>query len=154
MIRITRETDYSIVLLTTLAQLGPEESLSATALAKQCHLPLPMVGKVLKTLAHANILNSQRGAHGGYSLARPATAISITEIVEALEGPIAITECSVQDDACAYQAHCGVSAHWSRINVAIREALQGISLHEMSNLPPIQIGYPDSAVIYQAERAQ
>ena len=131
MIRITRETDYGIVLLTALAQHS-EQSYSATVLAKQCRLPLPMASKILKTLVQADLLVSQRGAQGGYSLARPAQAIPVAEIIEALEGPIAITECSSDDpNACAYHDHCTISSHWNRINDAIRDALQNISLQEM-----------------------
>jgi FeS assembly SUF system regulator len=136
MLRITRETDYAIVLLTAIAQ-GDEKAYSAAALARQCQLPAPMAGKILKTLAQAGLLVSQRGAHGGYTLARPAAAISVAEVVESLEGPIAITECSTDDPhACVYQHHCGVNSHWNRINEAIRHALAGISLAEMTRLPP------------------
>jgi len=138
MLRITRETDYGIVLMTALALTEPfGESLSATALAKQCQLPLPMVSKILKALTQASLLVSQRGAHGGYSLARPAANVSVVDIIEALEGPIAITECSSDDpQLCAYHQQCSVSSHWNRINEAIRAALQNISLQEMSQLKP------------------
>ena len=135
MLRITRETDYGIVLMTALAEDMSGESFSATALAKQCRLPLPMVSKILKALAHADLLLSQRGAHGGYSLALNAADITVADIIEALEGPIAITECSSDDPHnCAYHERCSVSNHWNRINEAIRNALQGISLEEMSRL--------------------
>lgn len=136
MLRITRETDYGIVLMTALVQ-DQERALSAASLARQCHLPVPMASKILKTLAQAGLLVSQRGAHGGYALARSATGISVTDIIEALEGPIAITECSTDDPhACAYQDHCNVNSHWNRINEAIRNALSGITLQEMSQWPP------------------
>jgi FeS assembly SUF system regulator len=133
MLRITRETDYGIMLMTTLVQQKGAQAASATALAKLCRLPVPMVSKILKALAQADLLISQRGAHGGYTLARPAGAISVAEIIEALEGPIALTECSVDEPhACAYQSHCMVSEHWHHINHAIRTALQNISLQQMS----------------------
>jgi FeS assembly SUF system regulator len=133
MLRITRETDYGIMLMTTLVQQKGAQAASANALAKHCRLPVPMVSKILKALAQANLLISQRGAYGGYTLARPAALISVAEIIEALEGPIALTECSVDEPhACAYQAHCLVSEHWHHINHAIRTALQNISLQQMS----------------------
>ena len=132
MLRITRETDYGIVLLAQMAQ-DSARACSAAWLARQCYLPLPMVSKVLKALAQGEVLVSRRGARGGYSLARPAMLISVAEIIEAIEGPIAMTECSVADpQACDYLEHCHVSSHWNRINEAIREALQNISLAEMS----------------------
>ncbi|MFO1352467.1 MAG: SUF system Fe-S cluster assembly regulator [Gammaproteobacteria bacterium] len=138
MIKITRETDYGIVLMSAAAQ-DAALAKSAAALAKRCHLPLPMVSKILKALANAGLLVSQRGAHGGYALARSATAISVADIIEALEGPIAMTECSTADpNACLYHEHCTVSSHWHRINVAIRDALRNISLLEMSRLPSTQ----------------
>lgn len=139
MIRITREADYGIVLMTGLAQ-AEGQALSAAALAQQRNLPLPMVSKILKTLARAGLLVSQRGALGGYSLARSAADISAADIIGAVEGPIAITECSEEghDGCCSRQAHCEVSGHWPRINRAIYNALQGISLLEMSRPDPPQ----------------
>ena len=134
MIRITRETDYGIVLMTTMVRDNPPYS--AAALAKQRGLPLPMVSKILKALARAGLLLSQRGALGGYSLARQPEEISAVDIIDALEGPIAITECSVADlHACLHEENCAVSGHWHRINGAIREALKNISLLELSRPP-------------------
>ncbi len=139
MIRITREADYGILLMSCLAQ-ADSQSLSAAVLAQQRRLPLPMVSKILKTLARGGLLISQRGVQGGYSLARPAAEISAADIIGALEGPIAITECSreSEDDCCSRQAHCEVSGHWPRINHAIHTALQNISLLEMSRPDPPQ----------------
>lgn len=136
MIRITREADYGILLMTCLAQADGQPR-SATALSQQRRLPLPMVSKILKTLARAGLLTSQRGAQGGYSLARPPTEISAADIIGALEGPLAITECSGEShDGCSRQDQCDVSSHWPRINQAIYTALQSISLLEMSRPEP------------------
>lgn len=136
MIRITREADYGILLMTGLAQAGGQPR-SAAALAQKRRLPLPMVSKILKILARAGLLVSQRGAQGGYSLARPAMEISAADIIGALEGPLAITECSADaHDGCSRQEHCEVSGHWPRINQAIYTALQSISLEEMSRPYP------------------
>jgi FeS assembly SUF system regulator len=136
MIRITREADYGILLMTGLAQAGGQPR-SAAALAQQRRLPLPMVSKILKTLARAGLLVSQRGVQGGYCLARPSADISAADIIGALEGPIAITECSAENhDGCSRLDHCEVSGHWPRINQAIHAALQSISLLEMSRPDP------------------
>mgnify|MGYP000864446367 FL=1 len=136
MIRITREADCGILLMTGLAQADGQPH-SAAALAQQRRLPLPMVSKILKSLARVGLLVSQRGAQGGYSLARPATEISAADIIGALEGPIAITECSGENhDGCSRLEHCEVSGHWPRINQAIYAALQSISLLEMSRPDP------------------
>ena len=132
MIRITREADYGILLMTALAQ-AQGQPYSAAALARQRQLPLPMVSKILKTLTRAGLLKSQRGAQGGYILALPATEISAADIIGALEGPIAITACSDEShDRCTRQEDCEVSGHWPRINFAIYTALQSISLEELS----------------------
>ncbi|MFO7639984.1 MAG: SUF system Fe-S cluster assembly regulator [Candidatus Competibacteraceae bacterium] len=153
MIRITREADYGIVLMTCLAQAEGQPR-SAAALAQQRQLPLPMVSKILKSLTRAGLLLSQRGAQGGYSLARSATEISAADIVGALEGPIAITECSTGDhDGCSRLEHCEVSGHWSRINQAIHTALQSISLQEMSRPDPpkpVRFHAPNRATVLHA----
>ena len=138
MIRITREADYGILLMTCLAQADGQPR-SAAALAQQRRLPLPMVSKILKTLARTGLLISQRGVLGGYSLARAPAEISAADIIGALEGPIAITECSGEShDGCSRLDHCEVSGHWPRINQAIYAALQSISLLEMSRPDPPQ----------------
>jgi len=141
MIRITRETDYGIVLMTTMAR-DANPPYSAATLAKQRGLPLPMVSKILKVLARAGLLLSQRGALGGYSLARQPEEITAADIIDALEGPIAITECSVADlHACLHEENCVVSGHWHRINGAIREALKNISLLDLSRPPAAPIAF-------------
>ncbi|HRD65007.1 MAG TPA: SUF system Fe-S cluster assembly regulator [Candidatus Competibacter sp.] len=138
MIRITREADYGILLMTCLIQADGQPR-SAAALAQQRQLPLPMVSKILKALARAGLLVSQRGAQGGYGLARAPADISAADIIGALEGPIAITECSEEGhDGCSRLDHCEVSGHWPRINQAIYAALQSISLLEMSRPDPPQ----------------
>jgi FeS assembly SUF system regulator len=133
MIRITRLTDYGIVLLSHLAS-SPERYFNAPELAADARLPLPMVSKILKMLARSGLLSSHRGVHGGYALARPAADITVAEILTALEGPIAVTEC-IDDSAgggCDQVAFCPVQGNWRRINLAIRDALAGITLAEMS----------------------
>lgn len=142
MIRMTREADYGIVLLTCMIQ-DANPPYSAAMLARKRHLPLPMVSKILKLLARAGLLVSQRGAQGGYDLARPADAISAADIIDALEGPVAITECSTGfPSACAHEDHCMVGGHWGRINEAIREALDKISLLELSQPAPVRVNLP------------
>ena len=132
MIRLTKQTDYGIVLLSHLA-VSSEDHLNAPELARETHLPLPMVSKILKTLARSGLLESHRGVKGGYRLARSAAAISVAEIIAALEGPIAITECAPESsDECSYEGFCRVRTNWQRINRAVRDALAGVSLEEMA----------------------
>lgn len=134
MIRITKQTDYGIVLLTHLAAM-PDRQVNAPELAGETHLPLPMVSKILKLLVREGLLISHRGVKGGYSLSRPAEEISMAEVVSALEGPIAITECVDDDSGCTHAPICPVRGRWNRINTALREALAGISLGEMADPP-------------------
>ncbi len=136
MIRITRLSDYGIVLLSHLA-VQPTRLYTAPDLASEARLPAPMVSKILKKLARSGLLASHRGAHGGYNLARPAADITVAEIITALEGRIAVTECI--EDACGNQAFCPVESNWQRINRAIQDALTGITLAEMSRPASLQL---------------
>jgi FeS assembly SUF system regulator len=132
MIRITKQTDYGIVLLTHLAA-QPERQYNAPELAAEAHLPLPMVSKILKLLAREGLLVSHRGVKGGYSLARQPEAMSMAEIIAALEGPIALTECISVEGDCFHEPLCPVRSNWRRINQAVRTALEGITLAEMAH---------------------
>ncbi len=109
------------------------DSFTARDIADSAKLPRPVVSKVLKILARDGLLISRRGARGGYGLARPPQEISVAAIIQALEGPIAITECN--DEArggCGLEAGCTVKANWNLINQAIHTALGGITLAEMT----------------------
>ncbi len=130
MLRVTKLTDYASVVLTVLAA-KPADVLSAAELAEQAGLEVPTVAKVLKPLAQAGLVAGFRGSHGGYRLARPATAISLVEIVEAIEGPLGMTECSVHAGACGIEHSCGVRANWRRINDVVANALRAITLADL-----------------------
>src|SRR5262245_4480256 len=144
MIRITRLTDYGIVLLTHIARHPERLTRNAPELAAAAHLPAPTVSKILKILARQGLLVPHRGAKGGFSLARAPEAITVAAIIQALEGPIALTECSShRGDGCDIEPRCPVSSNWRRINRAVTEALSGITLAEMATpLPPPQVVFP------------
>ncbi|MBN8264179.1 MAG: SUF system Fe-S cluster assembly regulator [Xanthomonadales bacterium] len=135
MLRVTKLTDYATVVMTVLAA-RPGEVLSAPELAEQAGLEAPTVAKVLKPLAAAGLVAGFRGANGGYRLARAAAEINLVEIVEAMEGPLAMTECSVHDGQCGIEASCGVRANWRRINDVVADALRGVSLAQMLGPAP------------------
>jgi FeS assembly SUF system regulator len=125
-------TDYAVVLATHLAATeGPH---AARDLALHTQVPEPTASKVLKKLARAGLVTSQRGAKGGYALARRAREIGVHEVIEAIEGPIAVTECSdeTNDSSCEYETNCGVRANWQRINMAVQTALSEITLADMA----------------------
>jgi len=138
-------TDYAVVLATHLAAAeGPQ---AARDLAVQTQIPEPTASKVLKTLARAGVVMSQRGAKGGYALARSPQHIGVNEVIEAIEGPIAVTECSDEttDSLCEYETNCGVRANWQRINVAVHNALSEITLADMA--------FPDTAELVSLARS-
>lgn len=136
MIRLSRLSDYGIVILTRLAR-EPGRAMAASTLARATAVSTAMTGKILKLLARADILVSQRGVRGGYALARPPEAITVAEIIEALDGPIALTSCADPGaHDCGIEALCPARDGWRRINRAIRDALSGITLAEMAQAMP------------------
>jgi FeS assembly SUF system regulator len=134
MLRMSRLTDYGIVLLTHLAATPGDAVHNARELAARSGLPLPVVSKILKALTREGFLLSQRGAKGGYALARPAHEISVATVIDALEGPIALTDCGTHPGACEREARCAVRAPWQQINRAVRRTLEHVRLSEL--LPP------------------
>ncbi|MCE5232697.1 MAG: SUF system Fe-S cluster assembly regulator [Mizugakiibacter sp.] len=130
MLRVSRLTDYATVVMTCLAG-APDAVLSAMQIAEGTRLEMPTVSKLLKQLAHAGLVESFRGASGGYRLARPASAITVAEIVEAMEGPLGMTECGANPGSCEREGHCSVRGNWQRINVAVATALRAVTLADM-----------------------
>ena len=142
MLRISKLTDYAILMMVELARDG--EMLSAHVLAERVHVEVPTASKVLKLLAGNDLLESYRGANGGYRVSRTAAEISVAEVIAAIEGPIAMTECSVEEGLCAQEDNCGLRSNWQRISMAVAQALRDVSLAEMSapvgkNSNPLQI---------------
>ena len=131
MLRVTRLTDYATVVLTVLAA-RPGVVLSAVERADAAGLEVPTVAKVLKPLAQAGLVEGFRGAGGGYRLVRDAADISLGEIVEATEGPLGMTECSLHAGNCGIEQSCGVRANWRRINDVVADALRGVTLAQMA----------------------
>jgi len=132
MLRVTKLADYGIVILTHLASQG-RTSYNARDIAAEVRLPLPVVSKILKLLAKNGLLESRRGIKGGYGLARKPGEITVAQIIRALEGPIAVTECTdrVRGD-CGLETGCPVRTNWHLINRAIYQALETITLAEMT----------------------
>ena len=143
MLRISKLTDYGIVLLAHFAADARGSTHNAREMAEATGLSQPVASKMLKSLSAAGLLHSQRGSKGGYSLARRPEDVSVAEIIEALEGPIALMECSLPGH-CEQEPGCPVSAPWQRINRAIQGTLQSVSLAELARPAtptlPIQSG--------------
>jgi FeS assembly SUF system regulator len=130
--RLTHLADYAVVMMTAAARRDPGERLSATMLAEETGVPLPTAQKLMQSLGRAGLLTGQRGAGGGYVLARPVSEISLADIVEAVEGPIALTQCSDGPSECALDAHCKVKPHMGLVGEKVRGALGAVSLKELS----------------------
>ncbi len=130
MLRITKITDYGFILLAHMAKQDADLLHNAKDLSAAIGIPLPTVSKVLKILTQGNILKSHQGSKGGYSLSCPADQITAAEIIEAVEGPVAITDCS-SAEGC--QRNCSVSPSWQKVNGAVIGALKELSLADMAN---------------------
>ena len=131
MIKISKLTDYAVVVLT---QLGRDRAVRTVAdLAESTGIPAPTVAKLLKPLAAAGLVASHRGANGGYALSLEPERITVAAIITALEGPIAVTECvGDTDSACGVERLCPMRGNWDKINRAVRRALEEVSLADMA----------------------
>jgi FeS assembly SUF system regulator len=133
--RLSHLADYAVVLMTAAARRPAGARLSATELSAETGVPLPTTQKLMGQLATSGLLTSVRGVGGGFALARPAEAISLADIVEAVEGPIAMTVCSEGRSDCALDAHCRVKPHMGVVGDAVRGALGAVSLEHLSRTP-------------------
>lgn len=131
--RLSSLADYAVVMMSAAARHGCGARLSATLLADETHVPLPTAQKLMQRLAQAGLLSSLRGSGGGFKLTRPASCISLADIIEAVEGPIAMTACVDEArESCSIDHHCAVKPHWSLVNGAVRGALASVSLTTLS----------------------
>lgn len=135
MFRLSKITDYGILLLSSMAS-GEQDGRSAVIhnareLAEQVDLPLPVVSKILKCLAREGVLESHRGARGGYSLATNAEELSVAEMIAVLEGPVAMTECAASVGLCLHEESCSMRTPWQMINRVVKQALEDITLADL-----------------------
>lgn len=139
MIRMSKQTDYGILLLTEFAADPAGLTLSARELSARSGLPLPMVSKILKVLTRGDLLASHRGARGGYRLARRPDLITVADVIGALDGPFAMTECLDAPGDCRQESTCPVRNNWQLINQTVHKALDAITLWDMTRplSPPL-----------------
>lgn len=130
MLRLSKLTDYATVILTYMAKTANQQH-AAMEIAETTGINLPTVSKILKILVKANIVGSIRGAKGGYMLARAPEFISVATVISALEGPIALTECSITHHDCEQASGCEIKGNWGLINQAINNTLEAITLADM-----------------------
>lgn len=131
MFRLSKLADYATVLMACMAQ-APDALASAQSLAERTRLELPTVAKLLKQLSQAGLVQSTRGVNGGYRLARPAVAISVADIIGAIEGSLGMTECSIHHGLCGREDFCTVSSNLRKISLAVETALRAVTLADLS----------------------
>jgi FeS assembly SUF system regulator len=130
MLRLSKLTDYATVILSFMARDNPRVH-AAMEIASATGIALPTVSKILKLLVNANVLTSTRGAKGGYALARAPEKITVAQVISVLEGPIALTECSISQQGCGQASGCEISGSWSLINQTIHNALESLTLEDL-----------------------
>lgn len=131
MLRISKLTDYATVILAELST-RPGECCSASQVAESTRLETPTVAKVLKTLARAGLIESNRGVNGGYRLLVEPESVSVADIIRAMEGPIALTECSLEPGLCSREHDCSLKGNWQRIGETVEQALDALSLADLA----------------------
>jgi FeS assembly SUF system regulator len=132
--RISSLADYAVVMMAACARHCGGSRTNAASLSEETGIPLPTVQKLVSKLSHAGLLRSVRGAGGGFKLARPAAAVSLADIIEAVEGPIAMTSCvDTGKHDCVLEGSCKVQPHWAMVNGAVRGALAGINLTSLTS---------------------
>ena len=137
MLRISKMADYGVVLGTRLATLPLNALRSVSELSSDTGIPQPTVAKVLKLLVRSSLVTSVRGAQGGYRLAHAADAVHVAAVIVAIEGPIGVTACGIEEAHadCDLTSHCDVRGNWQLINRAILSALEGVTLEQMAREP-------------------
>lgn len=129
MLRLSNLADYGVVVMAAAAGMAEDNGMvSAARVSEETGLPYPTVSKLMGRLARAGLLASFRGADGGFAVGRGADEITLAEIVEAIDGPIALTSCSIGEGECNYAEHCSLRPHWSLVSQAVRDVLDGVTL--------------------------
>ncbi len=135
MIRVSKLTDYAMVIMVHLGQ-NPQYLFQAKEIAGETEINHPTVSKILKLITKGKLLTSHRGASGGYKLAKAPSQISVLDIIQAIEGPLAITECNLIEQDCAVADHCSTRAPWQYINQRISETLEKFKLSDLVTQNP------------------
>ena len=137
MLRIGKLTDYAMLILSQMAK-DPDLVLSATSLAESLRLSAPTVSKILKMLSDADLVTSLRGADGGYRLARAVNTITLAEVIAAMEGHLALTECCESAELCAINTMCTLKENWAKVNGMVHAFLARITISDMMGTLSLQ----------------
>ena len=132
MIKLSKLTDYAVVVLGQMAKSNKDRLQTAASLSQATGLPEPTVAKVLKLLAKGRLISSSRGMNGGYQLSKAPDRITMASIITALEGPVVLTACvEGRDECCSHSATCSMKGRWNPVNAAMQRALEDVSLAQM-----------------------
>ncbi len=133
MLRLSKKTDYALIALKDLALSPAGISSSAREIAEQYDIPVKLMAKVLQRLAKRGLLASHQGTHGGYRLARPATLISLADVIQAIDGPVMVTACSDADESCDQYSKCNVRDPLWRLKDRIVQSLAAFTIQELAS---------------------
>jgi len=136
--QITRQADYAVRAVLELASNGKVERLTAEEIARRRAIPLAFLSKTLGRLSESGIVSTQRGVKGGVSLGRPASQISLLEVVEAIDGPISLNECVLDEEVCRWTATCPVHDVWCSLQHSLREQMAGMDFRQLSQRRTLQ----------------
>jgi len=154
MLRISKLTDYGTVILAALAAQAAAVRLTAADVAARTKISLPTVSKLLKSLQRGGLVTSSRGSSGGYQLARAATQITAADILDALEGKLALTECSGAHSHCGIESTCRVGHAWQHVNLAIRRSLEDITLAQLAGFERVAARPQEAPLVRMARPVQ
>ena len=141
MLRLSKKADYALIAMKHLALRSDQAASSAREIAEQYDIPIELMAKVLQSLARQGLLASHQGTRGGYHLSRPASSISIADVIQAIDGPLMVTACSTEEENCDQFSKCSVRDPLLRIKERILLALQTCSISELAS-----DGVPTAAV--------
>jgi Rrf2 family protein len=134
-LRLTNAADYAVRSMLYIASLPEGRVVLRSEVAETQKIPSSFMAKILRGLVRAGLLRSSRGVHGGFALARPASEINLLEVVEAIEGPVALTQCIPDPNACEHSANCPANAVWVRVQDKIGEVLRAATLEDLVSVP-------------------
>jgi Rrf2 family protein len=151
MLRLSKKADYALMAMKHLAQKSGPQSTSAREIAEQYDIPIELMAKVLQRLVRTGLLMSTQGTRGGYTLSRPSSAVSVADVIQAIDGPFTVTACSTEKNDCEQYSKCSIRDPLWQIRERIAEALATVTIAEMAaETEPAQVPVAHAAVVRRA----
>ncbi|HKA63950.1 MAG TPA: Rrf2 family transcriptional regulator [Methylomirabilota bacterium] len=139
MLRFTKRADYGLMAIHFIASHGDDGAVSAKRIAEEFHIPPERLAKILQRLAKKKLIASHNGPKGGYVLTRPASKITVGQVVRALEGPLSVVSCMTSHDDCPQFARCNLRGPVQKIQAGITRVLDGMTLAELAPEPTVPV---------------